>query len=310
MAWVVVGASGFVGSAVAAELAGRGIPARGVRAPHIASSAADPAAIVREASCSPLRQLLAADFAGAEVVINAAGLAAPGHTGSPELTGANALLPVLVAIAAKDAGVSRVIHLSSAAVQGHRPVLDESAERTPFSAYSRSKALAEEALAALPESGLELVVLRATSVQGPERPTTVALRRLAASALASVAAPGTAPTPVSSIHALAWFVAEVGLHAGRVPAVVLQPWEGLSVTAVLAAAGGRQPRTLPAGVCRLLVRTGYLVSRLLGERLHGTVRRVELMWFGQAQDPGWAESVMIAPQSQVAAVLRPAQPGR
>lgn len=305
----VLGAGGFVGSAVAAELAARGLAIRPVHAPRLESSADTVADLVHEAGSqgsATVTAQLAAGFAGVDVVVNAAGLATPGQAGSPALTGANALLPCIVAAAAAQAGVHRVVQLSSAAVQGHRPLLDESTDRVPFSAYSRSKSLGEEALLKVEHGGTEAVILRATSVQGPGRPTTAALARLAASPLASVAAPGTAPTPVSSINALAWFTAEIALHAGPVPAIVLQPWEGLSVTDVLAAAGGRKPLQLPAWLCRSALYSGYFLSRLAGERLHGSLRRLELMWFGQAQHRGWAEREGLLPHPHAPAVLRQA----
>lgn len=305
----VLGAGGFVGSAVAAELAARGVDVRPVHAPRLESSAGNAAVLVREASSqasAAATAQLAAEFSGVDVVVNAAGLATPGNAGSPALTGANALLPCIVAAAAAQAGVHRVVQLSSAAVQGHRPALDESAERVPFSAYSRSKSLGEEALLKAEHGETEAVILRATSVQGPGRPTTAALAKLAASPLASVAAPGTAPTPVSSINALAWFTAEIALYAGSVPEIVLQPWEGLSVTEVLAAAGGRKPLKLPAWLCRSALYSGYFLSRLTGERLHGSLRRLELMWFGQAQHHGWAEWKGLLPHPHAPAVLRQA----
>jgi dTDP-4-dehydrorhamnose reductase len=314
--WVVLGASGFVGSAVTAELRSRGISVREVAAPRLSSSATDAAAVLvqadKDSEARSARADLARDFAGAAGVVNAAGLAAPGDAGSPALTGANALLPAVVALAAADASVPRVVHLSSAAVQGHRPELDESTDRTPFSAYSRSKALGEEALEGLAADSRPgaVVVLRATSVQGIGRATTAALARLAASPLASVAAPGTAATPVSSLQALAWFTAETALFPGAVPALVLQPWEGLSVSEVLEAAGGRQPRVLPGPLCRFMVKAGYAGSSLLGGRLHGTVRRAELMWFGQSQRPGWAQRQGLLPPSSVHQVLVQARQAR
>lgn len=307
--WAVVGASGFVGSAVVAELRGRGLDVIEVTAPRLESTSTSASDVVAEAApAGRATGTLQSAFGGVDVVVNAAGLATPGGAESPALTGANGLLPAVVALAARGAGVRRLVHLSSASVQGQLRTIDSSSRREPFSAYSRSKALGEEALELLDAGQLGITTVRATSVQGPSRPTTVSLAKIARSPLASVAAPGNAPTPVSSIGALAWFVAEVGRHSGEVPAVVLQPWEGLSVREVLTAAGGRSPITLPAWLCRAVLAAGYAVSGgLLGERLHGPLRRVELMWFGQEQVPGWAEAQGLAPAPAVAQVLERAR---
>ncbi|POH59871.1 NAD-dependent epimerase/dehydratase family protein [Arthrobacter glacialis] len=317
--WLVLGASGFVGSAVVAELRGRGLKVATLAAPRLNSVATTAQALADQARLftSPGRSTSAADYAallqafdGVDVVVNAAGLAAPGDAESPSLTGANALLPAVIALAARAAGVKRLVHLSSASVQGHRRVIDETSVRAPFSAYSRSKTLGEEVLEVLagdtvaavdPDS--TVVTIRATSVQGPSRSTTLSLAKIAASPLASVASPGTAPTPVSSIDSLAWFVVEAGAFAGHVPALVLQPWEGLTVTDVLAAAGGQAPMVIPAWLCRPILASGYFVSGLLGERLHGSLRRVELMWLGQEQTPGWAEEVGLVPPSAIRPLL-------
>ena len=211
--------------------------------------------------------------------------------------------------AARRAGVPRVIHLSSAAVQGATETLDETPRTAPFSPYSQSKAWAEEALVSERITGTEgaspeIVIVRATSVQGRGRPTTARLQRFAKSPLASVAAPGCAPTPVTSVGSLAEFIIAVGLHAGVVPPIVLQPWEGMTVSSVLVSAGGRAPRRLPRTVCRGLIKVGRVMSRLVGGRLTGPIRRVELMWFGQRQVEGWAAEVGLSPMRRVADVLR------
>lgn len=302
--WAVLGASGFIGSALQAVLVRAGITVRFVKAPRLTAQSPDAAGILAEAAAlKDIRQDLAGELAGAEVVINAAGLATPTGADSPGLRGANALLPVLIADAADDAGVRRFLHLSSAAVQGHRPVLDESAQVEPFSAYSRSKALGEAALSARNPGTCQVSCVRATSVQGTARETTASLVRVASTPLASVAGRGDSPSPVSSVDALCAFVLAAGRHPGNVPPIILQPWEGATVASVLEAAGGRKPLHLPAWLCRFGLKAGYLVSALLGERLHGTLRRVEMMWFGQRQEPGWAEATSNLPVPCVEQVL-------
>ncbi|GAB3532532.1 hypothetical protein GCM10027403_05000 [Arthrobacter tecti] len=306
MSWSVIGGTGFVGSAVVRTLTDARVSANAVHAPRLRSEASTPAELLREAGrLDDVVARLADELRGSSVVVNAAGAATPRSIESPELTGANALLPVLVARACAAAGVQRLVHLSSAAVQGHRPVLDETTETAPFSPYSRSKALGEQALCFLERGPLGIVIVRATSVQGPERPTTTALARLAASPLASVASPGTAPSPVTSVDSLAGLVRAAGSHPGAMPQIVLQPWEGMTVRTVLEAAGGT-PLVLPAGLCRLVLRAGYAVSGLLRERLHGSIRRVELMWFGQDQVAGWTAEADIRLPGRVSSILEAA----
>ena len=190
--WLVLGATGFVGQAVAAELRARNMivvslaaprllvpravadPSTGSTAAHLAELACaaasapscdarppSPIAVAANLSDSSGAQATAVafarlreEFAGIDVVVNAAGLATPGDGESPALTGANALLPALVALAANAAGVKRFVHLSSASVQGHRRTVDETSSRAPFSAYSRSKALGEEVLELLAEGSV------------------------------------------------------------------------------------------------------------------------------------------------------------
>lgn len=308
--WVVIGASGFVGSRIVADARSRGITIVELAAPRLeAVPASVAAARTAAAGAVDVVDELAAAFRGAGVVVNAAGLATPDAEMSASLVGANAALPLVALAAARRSGARRFVHLSSAAVQGPVPVLDESTRTLPFSPYSQSKAWGEQLLVearaeGAPDDVTEVVVVRATSVQGPGRPTTDRLRRLAASPLASVASPGDAPTPVTSVAALAEFVTAVGTFDGIVPAVVLQPWEGLTVSSVLEAVGGRSPRRLPRLLCRFVVGSARVVSRLIGGRLAGPIRRVELMWFGQGQTSGWAESVGIRPTPAVADLLR------
>jgi hypothetical protein len=250
---------------------------------------------------------LVASMPGVDVVVNAAGIASPDGSSSSSLTGANALLPTILFEATRRAGASRFVHISSAAVQGRRHVLDESASLEPFSGYSRSKALGEQALLDVvkrwpPEAGPELIILRATSVQGLNRPTTRQLRRLAASPFASVASPAERPTVVSSIDGLSEFVSAVSRWRGDVPTVVLQPHEGVTTASVLREAGGREPRVLPAWLCRTIVGSGYVVAAVF-PRIAGIVRRVEVMWFGQLQNAAWARKNGLEQPDRVSRIL-------
>lgn len=311
--WKVIGASGFVGSAIVARLNAEGISVDPIEAPRLATRSLDVDSIIDEAEqLEGIIDSLAEAFAGAQVVVNAAGLAAPNMQDLPPLMGANALLPAVIAIAAQRTGVRRVIHLSSAAVQGPRPVLDASEETAPFSAYSFSKTLGEEALLDLqdyfldehPESAPELCILRATSVQGRGRRTTELFAKMASSPFASVAGAGQGKSPVSSVYALAEFVVMLGTFPGELPAIVLQPWEGATVASASLDAGRRKPHRLPEWICRAAIKAGYKVSELMNDKFSGSVRKVEVMWFGQGIDDSWARENNLLPTPRVREVLR------
>ena len=296
--WKVIGASGFVGSSIVARLNAEGISVDPIEAPRLATRALDVDSIIDEADqLEGIIDSLAEAFAGAQVVVNAAGLAA---------------LPAVIAIAAQRTGVRRVIHLSSAAVQGPRLVLDDSEETNPFSAYSFSKALGEEALLDLqdyfleehPDSAPELCILRATSVQGRGRRTTELFAKMASSPFSSVAGAGTGKSPVSSVHALAEFVVMLGTFSGELPTIVLQPWEGATVASASLDAGRRKPHHLPEWLCRAAVKAGYTVSELMNDKFAGSVRKVEVMWFGQGIDDSWARDNNLLPTPRVREVLR------
>ncbi|MCC2594339.1 NAD-dependent epimerase/dehydratase family protein [Tessaracoccus sp. OS52] len=315
--WAVLGASGFVGRALVQHLTSQGLQILPITAPRLNL---DPAALevsdlLEMAGRLPETASLADLLAGVEVVVNAAGLATPDAADGPELLGANSLLPAVVAIAAERAAVGRMIHLSSAAVQGARQVLDSSAEVDPFSPYSRSKALGEAALLTLahdrPEAsrGTDLVTVRATSVQGDGRATTEALRRVARSPIATVAHPGDHPSVVSSLTGLVHFVHRAGVATGPVPAVLLQPWEGLNVKEVLELAGDRSPTVLPAWLCRSALSVGKLFGRF-APSIAGVVRRVEVMWFGQRQGPSGLPDPERPNSEFVRAALRPSEARR
>lgn len=280
--WVVVGGTGFVGRAVVQAGEQAGVEVAALAAPRLLAAPGSSSQQLAALAAAPAARL-AGHLCGADVVVNAAGLAEPGAPASDRLTGANALLPGVLALAASQVGVPRLVHLSSAAVQGERAVLDASTEIAPGTPYAVSKAGGELLLRALaPRLSCRVVVARATSVQGPGRATTASLRRLARSPLSSVAGRGEDPVPVTSTAGLGRWVLALA-SAADPPATSLQPSEGWTTATLLRELGGREPVHLPVALARALVGAGYGVSAVLGGRGRAAVRRVELVWFGQRQ---------------------------
>jgi nucleoside-diphosphate-sugar epimerase len=283
----LLGAGGFVGTAVADALRARGVEVRGIAAPRLTTRARDLAGLRAELETPRLQAELTRlrdQLADADVVINAAGLARA-TSGGDALFGADALLPGLVAAAVPDR--ARLVHVSSAAVQGRREVLDESLDHEPFSPYSQAKALGE--LMVVPRG----TCFRPTSVQGPGRAVTQTLVRVCSSPLASVGGSGNRPTP--QVH-----VANVGeaivftACSPEAPQVVLQPWEGLTTASLVRELGGREPRHVPRLLASGLIRAGYAVGSR-SARVAGLTRRMEMLWFGQEQAPGWLDGRWTAP---------------
>jgi nucleoside-diphosphate-sugar epimerase len=275
----VVGATGFVGSAVAAAAEGAGHAVLRVAAPRLSGAASDrpdAEAVVRE---------LAVALQGADVVVNCAGNPDASSADVLSLRAANAVLPGLVGAAARSAGVERYIHVSSAVVQGRRPVLDDTEALDAFSPYAVSKAEGE--LAARAHGPEETTVYRPPSVHGAGRRVSRQLARIASSPLATVARPGTRPTPQTHIADVADALLFLATTPRVPPRVVHHPWQGHTTAGLLTVlADGREPVQIPGSLARALLRVGGLVAHL-APRLGPHLRRVEMIWFGQEQAPSW-----------------------
>lgn len=284
----VLGATGFVGAAVCGALQARGVEVRVVSAPRLSTRSRDLNGLcVDLLDRSIQRDLtrLREQLDGTDVVINAAGLAQATSDGNA-LYGADALLPGVVAAACP--GGARFVHVSSAAVQGRRPVLDESMDHEPFSPYSRAKALGELMV------GSRGTCFRPTSVHGPGRPVTRTLVKFCSSPLASVAGPGTRATPQVHVTNVAAAIIFTALVDETIPRIVLQPSEGLTTASLVRHLGGREPRHLPEPLARGLIGLGHLLGSR-SARAAGLTRRVEMLWWGQAQSPGWLNARWTAP---------------
>jgi hypothetical protein len=224
-------------------------------------------------------------LAGADAVVLAAGNPDASSVHEEQLFAANAALPLVVARALADMSTRpRLVHVSSAVVQGRKAVLDASRDTDGFSAYSRSKIMGEELIQR--ELGSGYVVYRPPSVHAADRRVTRAIVRLAHSPLRSVASPPEAPSPQALIQNVADALAFLATTPFEPPPVVIHPWEGVTTGSLMRSLGGRDPRVVPRPLAMAAVRLLRLTARVWSG-LEANVRRVEMMWFGQAQEPSW-----------------------
>ncbi len=280
----VLGGSGFIGSRVVSHCRSTGIPVACIRAPRIVAAGrsvpqsleawcrSDPDAFDR--LCRALEPF--------DVIVNAAGLATPAAPGSASLFGANAVLPLVVARAARIAAVRRLVHVSTAAVQGRRDPLDESPRLSPLSPYAASKAEGERALVEEAGDGPpDVVIYRPTSVHAPGRALTRQLARTVRSLpLVPVAGSGDRPAPVALVENVAAGIVFAASMPDARP-IVLHPWEGLTTRRLLELFGARRIVPLPLNLlgCAL---AAVARSTAWSARLTAHLRRVEVVLKGQS----------------------------
>ena len=308
----VAGSGGFVGGAVVSEAQRQGADVVPIRSPRLSMLPDVPPAETVRAWVVEHRvayEQMAVALEGADVIVNAAGLAAPASRAVSNLYGANSALPGLLATAAADAGVRRLVHVSSAACQGRQDPLDETAVTAPITPYGDSKARGEAVLLSRElVAPPEIVVYRPTSVQGADRAMTRQLIRLAALPAIPTCGRGEMPLPVTLIENVAAGIFHV-CQVPSPPAVVLQPWEGMTVRSLIACFGHSRilnvPRPLARSALGTLVAGGRLVpaAAAIG-------RRLELIAFGQRQnaraltDTGFAPPVGPAAYHRLAEEVR------
>lgn len=225
----ITGATGFVGSAAAAALKRDGHDVVPISSPRLSAQVLDAQqALATSLKLAPdLERSLGSALSGVDVLLNCAGLAAPDSARTPELLGANAVLPAVLYLAAARHGVARYIHVSSAAVQGRRPLIDETFEHEIRSPYAESKGLAESTLMMLADAACELRIYRATSVQETGRGVTDALLRLAHLPVVPVVGAGDHSLPLSLRRNCAAAIAHLAATP-RAPVLNVHPWEGMT----------------------------------------------------------------------------------
>lgn len=278
----VVGAGGFVGSAVVQALHDRGHQVIEVAAPRLAPMPVPAAAAVADSHHDELCRLVR-DLIDCDAVVNAAGMAAPSSSDVEALVAANAALPLLVLHACARLGVRRFVQVSSAAVQGRRPVLDDTWNHDPVSHYARSKALGETLIR---DSGLQgWTIYRPGGVHGTTRPVTASVARVARSPLSMVVGAGE-PTPQALVANVGDAIAFLATCEPPPPPVVTHPSEGVTTSSVLRDLGGRAPRTLPSAVGMPVLTLAHRLGRVASPAA-ALSRRLDTLWMGQRQAPSW-----------------------
>jgi dTDP-4-dehydrorhamnose reductase len=280
---LVVGARGFIGGAVFDVLIDQGHEVSTMRGPRLPSTPASAAEsfIATSALIDDLRE----EFAGVDAVVNAAGNPDASETDGGALVSPNGILPGLLAAACQEAEPSpRLVHVSSAVVQGRAPVLDASRKTDGFSVYARSKILGETLV--LQQAPDIAVVYRPPSVHAVDRRVTRMTARVARSPLSTIARPGSSPSPQALLANVASAVAFLATCPQQPPSVVAHPSEGLTTSGVMQALGGRRPRELPRWVARAAVSIANGGGRL-SPAAAANARRMEMLWFGQAQACSW-----------------------
>ena len=214
---------------------------------------------------------------------------------STVLYGANALIPRVAVAASAIAGVPRFVHVSSAVVQNDKPVLDQSEDLRPFSPYSASKVSGEQALRESPLAQVDVVRYRPPSVHAPGRRVTRMIARIAGSPLATVAGRGDSPSPQAQLPNVAAAIAFLATTEQSPPDVVVHPSEGVTTGGLMRdLSGGREPRHLPPAMARSVVRLAKLAGRA-HRPTAANARRIELLWFGQAQSVSWLDDAGFVP---------------
>lgn len=279
----VVGASGFIGHHVCVALRDRGclvVPIGGIRVTR------DRIGSIEDMTNheSEAARRLAEKLSGSEAVVNAAGVSVAQGTQVGSLVSANAVFPLILATATKAVGIPRLIHVSSAAVQGRKSVLDSSPQTFAFSPYSSSKSWGEELV--LGNGPKQTVVYRPPGVHGRDRPTTKLTVRVASSPLAAYAGDGAANTPQALVENVADAIAFMSVTDLTIPSIVNHPSEGLTVRSYLRRLGDREPKRIPEPAAVPILGAAVMLGNVFSS-LSAHSRRLEVLWRGQEQAPSW-----------------------
>lgn len=172
--YLVTGAAGFIGRSIAAALLARGESVRGVDSLITGKRANLVGLEAMEFIEGDLRNpdVCAMACAGVEIVFHEAALASvPRSVADPVSTNESCVTATLnLLVAAREAGVRRVVYAGSSSAYGEAPELPkhEGMLPSPISPYAVAKLAAEHYMGAFARVyGLETVVLRYFNVFGP-----------------------------------------------------------------------------------------------------------------------------------------------
>jgi len=273
----VTGATGFLGSHIAAELVARGWNVRAIVRRADTKRPADGT----EVQLAPLeRSALAAAMLGSDVVVHAAGLTHA--SGDRSFRSVNVEGTRAVVAAANDVG-ARIVHISSLAAIGpgtpDRPAQEDDRPQ-PLTAYGRSK-LASEAVVRS-EANVPWTILRPSAVYGPNDRQFLPLVRLAARGLFPMLARPSFAFTLVYVSDLARAVA-TAVEDGRGDGEALfvghpDPQTAYAILRQLAHAVERpfKPRRVPGVLVRALAIAGESAWRLGARPVFDLARFAEL----------------------------------
>lgn len=293
----VLGTNGFIGSAVWNHLVATGhkvtalprVDTAGISSVATQRLNAEERKLLKERAAA-----VAVTLEGFDSVINCAGAATPDDTHASVMWEPNSLLPRVVAEAMTHTS-GNFIHVSSAAVQGTRLVLDESTYHDPHSAYAKSKATAEAWLleSELAKTG-RLVIYRPTSVLAPGTAKLERIARVAARWYTPQVGRGAATLPLVTLDNVARAIGLLATASPPLPLIALHPFEGITQADLLLSTGHKRGLVVPAQVARVALGALRRASSVL-PRIRGRVRRLDLYAQGQAQQCSALEKLGYVP---------------
>lgn len=297
---LLTGGTGFVGRHLLAALLARGEAVRVFTRTASALGQREGMEVAEGDLADPLAVERAME--GARVVVHLAARVAHPSDQPDALYEFNVRSTAVLAAAARRAGVSRFVHLSSAGVYGDGRRGTRHSERDaprPGNAYERSKLAAEHALAAALDGGkARLTILRPTGIYGPGRPVTRAwLGEVRHRALWMHANPRVIvhPTHVDDVVQACLRL----LASPRVDERVINiggeralPYQDLvALAAELLGARARQV-VLPGAVGRPLARGASRILRAARLPVPATIERAGHDWVNRAVDTALARRVL------------------